>query len=138
MDGSRVAEEVVVRGSIEFITGHSLNLTRDEADSIAVLLRPFATPWTGHTHADPPTHLDHAIGFLEADYPDAVEALHGLLEYMGSAMLWTTEEALRRANYEQQAATAFGRDLGEEVGVDDDPAIDLDVIPWRGKHADEA
>jgi hypothetical protein len=138
MDGSRVTEEVVVRGSIEFVTGHSLNLSREEADTIADMLRPFATSWTDNRHADPPTHLDHAIGFLEGEEPDAVEALHGLLEYMGSASLWTAEEALHRANYEQEAATAFGRDLGEEVGVDDDPAIDLDVIPWRGKHADEA
>jgi hypothetical protein len=43
-----------------------------------------------------------------------------------------------RARYEQEAATAFRRDRGEHVDPDDDPAIDADVIPWRGRLSDEA
>ena len=117
MNGSRVTEEVVVRGSIEFITGHSLTLSREEADTIVEILRPFAKPWTGYVHTDAHRHLDHALGFLEHD---------------------ETEEAVPRARYEQEAATAFRRDLGEHVDPDDDPAIDADVIPWRGRLSDEA
>jgi len=138
MNGSRVTEEVVVRGRIAFITGHSLTLSREEADTIVEILRPFAKPWTGYVHTDAHRHLDHALGFLEHDEIDAVEALHGLIDFMRTANLWTTEEAVPRARYEQEAATAFRRDLGEHVDPDDDPAIDADVIPWRGRLSDEA
>ena len=137
MGNSRVTEEVVVRGSIEFITGHGMNLSRQEADTMVEILRPFARPGTGHVHTDAPSHLDHALGFLEADEIDAIEALHGLIVFMGAANLWTTEDALLKARYEQEAAIAFERDLGEHVDPDDDPAIDADVIPWRGRHSDE-
>ena len=66
-----------------------------------------------------------------------MEALQGLIDFMGTDKLWTSEEALQRARYEQEAATAFERGLGEYVDPDDDPAIDADVIPWRGTHSDE-
>ena len=69
---------------------------------------------------------------------DPSSALYGLIEYMGAAGLWTSHETTVRALYEQEAATAFGRDLGEHVSPEDDPAIDLDIVPFRGQHRDEA
>ena len=135
MNESRVTEEVVVRGSIEFITGHGLNVSRYEADTIGEMLLPFARPRTGNIA---PSHLDRALAFLEAEEIDAVEAVQGLIDSMGSASMWTSEEALQRARYEQEAAIAFERDLGEHVDPDDDPAIDADVIPWRGGRSNEA
>lgn len=138
MDRSRVPEEVVIRGAMEFLTSRGLELTGDEADMLVGLLRPFASPWPGEDHSYAPTHLDHALTFLEGDMMDPGEALYGLVEYMGAAGLWTTHEANLRALYEQEATTAFSRDLGEHVSPEDDPAIDLDVVPFRGRHRDEA
>ena len=138
MDRSRVSEEVVVRGAMEFMTGRNLELTREEADLLVTLLRPFASPWTSGDHSYAPTHLDHALAFLEGEMMDPSEAFYGLVEYMGAAGLWTTHEANLRALYEQEATTAFGRDLGEHVSPEDDPAIDLDVVPFRGRHRDES
>jgi len=138
MDGQRISEEVVVRGAIEFITGHRLELTRDEADALVAMLQPFGRPWTGEDHSHAPTHLDHALTFLDDEVMDPSEALCGLVEYMGAAGFWTGDETALRAMYEQEATTAFGRDLGEHVSPEDDPAIDLDVVPFRGRHRDEA
>jgi hypothetical protein len=138
MGRSRVPEEVVVRGAMEFMTSRSLELTRQEADTLIGMLRPFGSPWPGEDHSYAPTHLDHALTFLEGDMMDPSEALYGLVEYMGAAGLWTTHEVGLRAMYEQEATTAFGRDLGEHVSPEDDPAIDLDVVPFRGRHRDEA
>ena len=137
MDKSRVSEEVVVRGAMEFMTGRNLELTREEADALVTMLRPYASPWTGQDHSYAPTHLDHALSFLEDDMMDPNDALYGLIEYMGAAGLWTAHEANLRALYEQEATTAFSRDLGEHVSPEDDPAIDLDVVPFRGQHRDE-
>ncbi len=123
---------------MEFLTSRSLELDREEADVLVAMLRPFASPWTGDDHSYAPSHLDHALTFLEDPVVDASEALYGLVEYMGAAGLWTTQEASLRALYEQEATTAFGRDLGEHVSPDDDPAIDLDVVPFRGRHRDES
>ena len=133
--GTSTTEEVIVRGAIEFITGHSLMLSREEADTLVVMIKPFSTPWTGDSDADPSGHLDHATSFLEVDEP--TQALYALIEYMSTASLWTAEEALLRGKYENVCTDAFRRDLGEDVDPDDDPAIDLDVIPWKGDHADE-
>jgi hypothetical protein len=130
MGRSRVPEEVVVRGAMEFMTSRSLELTRQEADTLIGMLRPFGSPWPGEDHSYAP--------FLEGDMMDPSEALYGLVEYMGAAGLWTTHEVGLRAMYEQEATTAFGRDLGEHVSPEDDPAIDLDVVPFRGRHRDEA
>jgi hypothetical protein len=133
--GSSTTEEVIVRGAIEFITGHSLNLTEEQADTLVTMLKPLATPWAENGHDDPPTHLDHATAFLQVD--DPAQALYALIEYMGMAGLWTAEEALQRATYESEGINACRRDLGEDVDPDDDPAIDLDIIPWKGVHPDD-
>jgi hypothetical protein len=138
MDISKVSEEVVVRGAMEFMTSRNLGLTRQEADGLVALLRPFGRPWSSEDHSYPPTHLDHALAFLEDDIMDSSEAFYGLIEYMSAASLWTAHEANLRALYEQEATTAFGRDLGEHVSPEDDPAIDLDVVPFRGRHRDES
>jgi hypothetical protein len=138
MGKSQIAEEVAVRGAMEFITGRNLELTRDEAESLISLLQPFGSPWSGEDHSYAPSHLDHALTFLEEEVMDPSEALYGLVEYMGAAGFWTTHEASLRASYELEATTAFGRELGEHVMPEDDPAIDLDVVPFRGRHRDEA
>jgi len=137
MDRSRISEEVVLRGAMEFMTGRNLQLTGEEADALVTMLRPFASPWTGEDHSYAPTHLDHALSFLEGASLDPSEAFYGLVEYMSAAGLWTANEASLRALYEQEATTAFGRDLGEHVSAEDDPSIDLDVVPFRGRHRDE-
>jgi hypothetical protein len=137
MDTAQVSEEVVVRGAMEFLTSRNMELTRGEADALIAMLQPFGRPWAGEDHSYAPTHLDHALSFLEEEVLDPSEALYGLIEYMGAAGLWTDHEATSRALYEQEAATAFGRDLGEHVTPDDDPTIDLDVVPFRGRHRDE-
>jgi hypothetical protein len=131
---SSTTEEVIVRGAIELITGHSLVLTREEADALVTLLKPFGTPWIANGHSDPSSHLDHATSFLEVD--DPAQALYALIGYMSAAGLWTPEEALLRAKYEGDCLNAFRRDLGEDVDPDDDPAIDLDIDPWKGDDGD--
>jgi hypothetical protein len=138
MDRPRISEEVVVRGAMEFISGRNFDVTRHEADILIEILRPFGSPWASGDHSLPPTHLDHALSFLEEEVMDPSEAFYGLVEYMGAAGFWTTHEANLRAIYEQEATTAFGRDLGEHVSPEDDPAIDLDIVPFRGQHRDEA
>ncbi len=123
---------------MEFITGRNLELTRDEADALIALLQPFGSPWSGEDHSYAPSHLEHALTFLEDDVMDPGEALYGLVEYMGAAGFWTSHEASLRASYELEATTAFGRELGEHVMPEDDPTIDLDIVPFRGRHRDEA
>ncbi len=135
MGTSSTTEEVIVRGAIKFITGHSLTITDEEADCLATLLKPFGRPWNGDGHNDPCGHLDHATSFLEVE--DPTQALHALVEYMGAAGLWTAEEALLRAKYEGECTDAFRRDLGEDIDPDDDPAIDLDVVPWKDDDPDD-
>jgi hypothetical protein len=131
MHGSRVSEEVVVRGAVEFLTGHQLDLTRGEADDLVTILKPFGSPWNGQDHSYAPTHLDHALTFLEDETMDPSGALYGLIEYMSAAGIWTSHETTSRALHEQEAATALERDLGEHVTPEDDPAIDLDVVPFK-------
>jgi hypothetical protein len=138
MDNSRVAEEVVVRGAMEFLSSHHLEVTRDQADVLISMLRPLGRPWNGEDHTYAPTHLDHALTFLEDEAMDTGEAMYGLIEYMGAAGLWTSHEATSRALYEQEAITAFGRDLGEHVSPDDDPTIDLDIVPFKTGRRHEA
>jgi hypothetical protein len=138
MDRPQITEEVIVRGAIEFLSSHNLELTRDEADVLITMLRPFGRPWSVGDHSHAPTHLDHALTFLEADIMDLGEALYGLIEYMGAAGLWTPHEATSRALLEQEATTAFGRELGEHVSPEDDPTIDLDIVPFRSKHRNKA
>lgn len=137
MDNSRVAEEVVVRGAMEFLSSHHLELNREEADVLISMLRPLGQPWSGEDHTYAPTHLDHALTFLEDESMDPSEAMYGLIEYMGAAGLWTSHEATARALYEQEAITGFGRELGEHVSPDDDPAIDLDIVPFKTRRRHE-